>query len=110
MHIRKGVPRSDEDENTATYRKDTPAASRGDKGDKEDFLVKEFDIPPHEAADLVGEDDPDAAAAQAQRRNRREDAPPDGPVPDKPEHETVPDSDEVRLKPVLGRNDRSGAG
>ena len=110
MHIRKGVPRSDEDENKAPYPKDTPAASRGDKRDKADFLIEAFDVPPHEAADLVGDDDPDAVALRAQRRARDADAPPDGPVPEEPRSETVPDSDEVRLKPVLKRNDRSGAG
>ena len=109
MRIKKGVPRSDDEVASETVRDRSKSRPSGDDAD---FLVEEFDVPPHEAADLVSDDAREADAVEDSVRRRNRDATGDGlPLPSGDDDDIVPDNDEVRDKPVVqGPNRRTGAG
>lgn len=85
----------------------------GKPADEAEFLVEEFDLTEREASELLTEDDNAATKAQAAVLKKRGQRAPleDAPVPETPDSDFTADSDEERLKPVVGtRNDRRGAG
>jgi hypothetical protein len=77
-----------------------------------DFLVEQFGVPTPKAADLVARDGADPADVElaARRIERTRDPLAGVPIPKEPQSELTPDTDEVRLKPVVRKNDRRGAG
>lgn len=85
----------------------------GKPADEAEFLVEAFDLTEREASELVTEDDGAAAKAQAAvlRKRGQRSRLGDAPVPEAPDSDLTADSDEERLKPVVGtRNNRKGAG
>jgi hypothetical protein len=71
------------------------------------FLADNFAVPTPRAADAVSEEDGDAAEVEARLRKRdARDPLAKAPVPRAPGKDRVADADEVRLKPVIRRNDR----
>lgn len=81
--------------------------------DEAEFLVEEFDLTEREASELVTEEDAAAARTRAAVQRKRSQRAPlaDAPLPEVPDSDFTPDSDEERLKPVVRkRNDRSGGG
>jgi hypothetical protein len=78
-----------------------------------EFLVEEFELTEREASELVTGDDrtADETTSGVQKKRAAREPLEDAPTPEAPESDLTPDSDEVRLKPVVRRaNDRTGAG
>ena len=77
-----------------------------------DFLVENFGVPTPAAADLVAREgvDPKDVELATRRLNDARDPLAGVPIPEEPTDELTRDNDEVRLKPIVRKNDRRGAG
>jgi hypothetical protein len=81
------------------------------QGEDAAFLVEEFEVPPHEAADLVTREggDADKVEDKAREAMKKRDPLKDAPTP-QPAGDFTPDADEERLKPVVHEENRRTSG
>jgi hypothetical protein len=82
------------------------------QGEDAAFLVEEFEVPPHEAADLVTREGGDAGKVEDETREaiKKRDPLKEKPTPKPPASDFTADADEERLKPVVREDNRRTSG
>jgi hypothetical protein len=76
------------------------------------FLVDQFDMDESEAAGIVTDSpaERDRVTDAARKHSHDKDPLAGAPTPEEPERDIVEDNDEVRLKPIVSNNKRTGGG
>jgi hypothetical protein len=82
------------------------------QGEDAAFLVEEFEVPPHEAADLITPEGEDASKVEDEARAAIKNRDPlkQTPTPKPPASDFTADADEERLKPVVHQENRRTSG